>query len=470
MPNHEIRIVCGKSYPERPVKVSVLITSYNHERFIAQALDSAIMQETNFDYEIIVGEDCSNDRTRDVLVDYQRRYPEKMVLVLPERNLGRGGIELFRRIVPMSRGQFIAFLDGDDYWISPHKLQKQVDFMEQNPGIAMSIHNALCLYEDGSRETHELMPPGHKQILELEDVLKGDFGATNSHMYRRNVIMEMPDWIWAVQYTDWGIAVWAALNSTIGYIAEIMGVYRRHSGGVWTALGRIGQLKGSIAFYLQIEPHLGDRLRSLRRDEVARRYYELAIEYEVQDDLNNALDSLEKCLKTQAVWLQEVDPAVGDSGDKNREYLEKKLWFYKHPLIYRLHTLIREFENRLDLKIRLTFVLAWHVMSLLLGRSTGRLDAQPNPVKACEGQVGAVNISWNSRNTKELQIRVGGPTGPIFCSGGPSGSAFTGAWVRDRMRFYLQDVSKGKSINFVNTLDIVCVRVQPTGVPIKGRT
>jgi len=467
MPNQGIRIVDERAHKESPVKVSIMITAYNHEKFIAQALDSVLMQKTDFDYEIIIGEDCSTDKTRDILIDYQIRYPEKVVLVLPEKNLGRGGIELYRRMIPIPIGEYVAFLDGDDYWTSPHKLQKQVNFLEKNPGCAMCIHNVLCLYDEGEREIHELTPPDHKEILTLEDVLRGDFGATCSHMYRKSVQDEIPDFLWSVQFLDWGLAVFAALNSTIGYIADTMGVYRRHSGGVWTSLGRINQLKGSITFYLQIEPHLEDRWRSLVQDQVANRYYELMIEYEQKGDLNNALDSLEKCLRTQASWLQEVDPAVGDSGDKNIKYLEKKRRLYNHPSIYRLYAMISESENRLHLEILLTIVRAQRAMSLLLGRSTGRLYVQPNPVNALEGQVAAVNISWNSRKTKELQIRVGSPTGPLFCSGGPSGSAFTGVWVRDRMKFYLQDISKEKPLSFANTLDIICVQVLPAGMPIK---
>ena len=468
-PNHDIRIVDGRSHPEHPVKLSVMITSYNHESYIAQALDSVLMQVTNFDYEIIVGEDCSTDRTRDILVDYQQRHPEKMVLVLPDQNLGRGGIELFRNMVPIARGQYAAFMDGDDYWISSQKLEKQVDFLERNPEYGMCCHNVLCIEEDGYQKTYEKDPPNHKEILTLGDVLRGDFGAASSHMYRRSIITHLPDWVWE-PYGDFLFAILAAHRSKIGYIREVMGVYRLHSRGIWTQLGRIGQLKGTIAHYQQIEQHVGDQWRSLVHDEVARRYYELAVEYENQGDLNAAKDSIEQCLKTNAGWLQEVDPSVGHSGLIVIEQLRKKHWLYEHPIIYRIDVLTEPIFNRLEFETHRTIVRTRGVVRFCMGESAGILCARPNPVIASEGQVAMVCLLWNSANAEELQIRLGSPNGPMFSCGGPSGSAYTGVWVRDGMKFYLQDVSNGKLLSFAYTLDIVCVRVLPARVPIKDRT
>src|SRR3712207_1086613 len=102
------------------MKVSVLMLAYNHEKFIAQALDSALMQQVNFDYEIVIGEDCSTDNTRDILIRYQKEYPHRIRLLLPEKNLGMHDnlIQTFKAC----RGDYIAFLEGDDYWTSPNKL------------------------------------------------------------------------------------------------------------------------------------------------------------------------------------------------------------------------------------------------------------------------------------------------------------------------------------------------------------
>lgn len=115
------------------MKVSVLMITYNHEKFIAQAIDSILMQQVNFDYEIVIGEDCSTDGTRAIVIQYQKEYPDKIRLLLPEENLGmhKNFVQTFRAC----QGEYIALLEGDDYWTSPRKLQKQVDFFRLSSGM-----------------------------------------------------------------------------------------------------------------------------------------------------------------------------------------------------------------------------------------------------------------------------------------------------------------------------------------------
>ena len=121
------------------MKVSVLTITYNHEKYIAQAIESVLIQEVNFDYELVIGEDCSTDKTREIVIDYQRKYPHKIRLLLNEKNLGMH--RNFAQTYHACRGQYIAVLEGDDFWTSPHKLQKQVDFLDNNPDFAICFHN-----------------------------------------------------------------------------------------------------------------------------------------------------------------------------------------------------------------------------------------------------------------------------------------------------------------------------------------
>ena len=99
------------------MKVSVLVMTYNHERFVAQALDSALMQEVAFDWEILVSEDCSTDRTREIVVEYARRHSDRIRLLLSERNVRSNYV--VRRGIEAARGTYVALLDGDDFWTSP---------------------------------------------------------------------------------------------------------------------------------------------------------------------------------------------------------------------------------------------------------------------------------------------------------------------------------------------------------------
>src|SRR5258706_12269370 len=139
------------------MKVSVSITTFNQQAYIAQALDGVLMQRVNFDYEIVIGDDYSTDNTRRILQAYQTQHPDKIRLLLPERNLGLLGKHNFIAALNACRGQYIALLDGDDYWIDPQKLQKQADSLDSHGDYAFSCHRVLRVRDDDYSEP-ELYP------------------------------------------------------------------------------------------------------------------------------------------------------------------------------------------------------------------------------------------------------------------------------------------------------------------------
>jgi len=129
--------------------VSVLIATYNQEEYIAQTLDSILMQQCSFDFEIIIGEDCSTDKTREICLDYQKRYPEKIVLCLNETN--KGLLDNYFDIFLKTRGKYIADCGGDDYWVNTNKLQEQVDLLENHPEVSLVASNwSMYIMQDGS--------------------------------------------------------------------------------------------------------------------------------------------------------------------------------------------------------------------------------------------------------------------------------------------------------------------------------
>jgi glycosyltransferase involved in cell wall biosynthesis len=215
------------------MKVSVLVLTYNHEKFIAQALDSILMQEGNFDYEIVIGEDCSTDNTRNIVTDYQKKHPDRIRLLLPEKNLG-----MMRNLVQTYKaceGQYIAILEGDDYWTSPHKLQKQVDFLDANPDFAICFHNARTLWQNGERAGTLLCPLFQKKESTIEDLLSQNFVPTLTVMLRNRVVTDFPDGFLDLNYGDWPFLLLNAQYGKIGYIRETMAVYRIHAGGAASA-------------------------------------------------------------------------------------------------------------------------------------------------------------------------------------------------------------------------------------------
>src|ERR1044071_3542733 len=182
------------------MKVSVVMITYNHEQFIAQAIESVLMQETSFDFELVIGEDCSTDRTREIVCDFQRRFPDKVRLLLHDKN--QGASRNFVATYLACTGEYVALLEGDDYWISPGKLQKQVDFLDQHPEYAICFHNAVTFWQDSSREIRIEIPGGQKDTIGITDILKGLYMPTGSVVLRRGLIGSFPDWYLSLRVGD----------------------------------------------------------------------------------------------------------------------------------------------------------------------------------------------------------------------------------------------------------------------------
>jgi glycosyltransferase involved in cell wall biosynthesis len=275
------------------MKVSALIMTYNHETFISQALESVAMQETTFEYEILISEDCSTDRTREIVVDFKKAHPEKVRLLLSKENLHSN--EIVVRGIRAARGQYIALLDGDDYWTSPHKLQKQVDFLDSHPECSLCFHNARIFYETEGRAGREWTPPGHKQISTLEDIWMGNFIATCSTMFRRGLIGEIPAWYNDFfPITDWPLHILNAEHGKLGYIDEVMGVYRYHSGGLYSPFSETKKQEETLKFYRTMNRNLNYRYNKIVKAAISRYFFEWAEEYEERRDI----EKMKACLKT----------------------------------------------------------------------------------------------------------------------------------------------------------------------------
>jgi len=234
------------------MKVSVSLITYNHAAFIAQAIESVLMQQTSFDFELLIGEDDSRDGTRQIVLDYQRRFPGRIRLLLNDRknvvyvNGKPTGLWNFANNIRHSRGEYIALLEGDDYWISPHKLQKQIEFLDNNRDCALCFHNVRILDEanPARQELHYTIPGPDR--YDLEDLLRGNFMHTCSVMYRSRLFDDFPSWFFKCPLGDWPLHVLNAQHGRIGYLDEVMGVYRKHAQGAWSAQTQVQVLAGSI--------------------------------------------------------------------------------------------------------------------------------------------------------------------------------------------------------------------------------
>lgn len=238
------------------VKVSVAMITYNHARFIAQAIESALMQHVSFDYEIVIGEDCSADRTRDIVIDFQKQHPHKIRLLLPDKNLGLHGKNNFVQTLQACRGKYVALLEGDDYWTSPNKLQTQVGLLDRHPEYALCFHNVMVFHEAESRETRNYCPDDQAEEFDLEALLLGNFIPTCSVVFRRGLFGAFPPWFFSLVLSDWVLHLLNARSGMIRYIPEAMGVYRSHAGGVWSGREDIVRIRDVVMMYDHINSHL----------------------------------------------------------------------------------------------------------------------------------------------------------------------------------------------------------------------
>ncbi len=247
------------------MKLSVLMIAYNQERFIAQALESVLMQQVDFAFEIVVGEDCSTDATREILLDYQNRFPDKIRLLLPERNLGM--MANFAATLNACHGEYIALLEGDDFWTSPDKLQKQVTLLDGHSECSACFHNVSMAHEEApekDRLFHE--PPLGKHFFDLKDIISSHIIPTCSTVFRARLFAGLPDWFMAMPIGDWPLHILNAEHGSYAYIDEVMASYRIHSGGVWSGKSRLSVLDRTIPACWIINRHLAGRYaREIRR-------------------------------------------------------------------------------------------------------------------------------------------------------------------------------------------------------------
>ena len=145
-------------------KLSVIFITYNHEKYVEKALRSVCEQETDFAYEVVVGEDCSTDSTREILKRVASEYPDKVRLLFREKNFGRPTLNVYNTTMEC-RGEYLAYLEGDDYWTDRKKLQKQVDFLEEHPEYIACTHGCVMIDENSNEITDE-------EILKIGDLYK----------------------------------------------------------------------------------------------------------------------------------------------------------------------------------------------------------------------------------------------------------------------------------------------------------
>jgi glycosyltransferase involved in cell wall biosynthesis len=237
-------------------KVSVLMITYNQEEYIAEAIDSVLAQQTDFRFELVIGEDCSTDGTHAICQAYQQEHPAVVRLLPREKNLGMAA-NFFSTFAECT-GEYLAIVEGDDYWPDPRKLQKQADHLDANPGEALVFARTQAFFQDSDRPGYEIPPPEAAPFT-LAGLLKLNYIATCSVMYRRRLVTDLPSWLTRLDMLDWPLHILYAQRGAIGFIDETMARYRIHAGGTFSSRRLADNHKSTLDFYQLMRPHLGPR-------------------------------------------------------------------------------------------------------------------------------------------------------------------------------------------------------------------
>ncbi len=218
--------------------VSVCCTTYNHEPYIAEAIDGFLMQETDFPFEILIRDDCSIDKTALIVKEYADKYPTLIKPIFEKENTYSKGVRPMHAVMSKARREYVAVCEGDDYWTDPLKLQIQVDFLEKNKDYVISGHDAFIVDENGKHIKDSKLPDIYKKDFDGEDlILNKTWILTLSWVFRNVISKEMPNERSMVVNGDNFLTSLLGHHGKSKYHTDIKPAgYRVHSGGIWSMI------------------------------------------------------------------------------------------------------------------------------------------------------------------------------------------------------------------------------------------
>lgn len=211
---------------EKNIVLSIVCLTYNHGQYIKDALDGFISQKTNFNYEVIVHDDCSTDNTAEIIKEYSEKYPEIIKPILQKENQYSKGIKIGPKYVyPKVKGKYIAICEGDDYWNDSNKIQKQIDFLEKNNNYVACVHNSIRL-DCKSGKQKRISNITVEYDVSIEEIIRWG----ENHFQTASIMMRKEYFLIPAELKcgigDYPRAINLALNGKIRYMPDVMSVYR----------------------------------------------------------------------------------------------------------------------------------------------------------------------------------------------------------------------------------------------------
>jgi glycosyltransferase involved in cell wall biosynthesis len=308
--------------------LSVCLITYNHAKYIREAIDGVLMQKVNFTWELIIADDFSTDGTREIVLEYKDKYPELIKLILQGKNVGAA--QNWMDLMAAQSAKYIAYFEGDDYWISPYKLQKQVDLLEIRPEIAGCFSNSIVVDDKGqvvSDDYFSFHKMRAKAEIRTEDIVPFGISPSNTLFFRREILINPPDWF-ARNSRHSAIDLLITLHGILFCIDEKLGAYRLHAGGSWSSAPFLYRVMSDLQF-----------LKSMYHDNHMHRNYE----HVIRESIKEIIISLWGC---------------GDQGEsyiKITGHIVKFLFAYPRNLVLFKFVMYWSIANRIE--------LVWHKIS-----------------------------------------------------------------------------------------------------------
>ena len=215
--------------------VSIICPAYNHEKYILDAIEGFLNQETSFPFEVMIRDDASTDRTPEILREIENKYPKIINVIYESENQFSKGIKPFKFTAPKAKGKYLAICDADDYWTDPLKLQKQVDFLEHNENFAITHHKADIL--EGGKIKPDSLNTNSQNISTIDDLVTGNYIRTLSAVFRNPRSKAFFSKLPSCPIGDFTLhlLILNHFGTNIKFFPDNMGVYRIHNNGIFEA-------------------------------------------------------------------------------------------------------------------------------------------------------------------------------------------------------------------------------------------